>query len=248
MKTYFNIKYEFDVDVIHQTIDKLIVSSDKSHFIPVVDGVVLAHVNSNPEYKEVISKGIFSICDSSYVPVYVQWIYGVRHRQYCGSDIFMDIINMKKYHMFFMGASNETLDGLKNRLVQFDERIAAMPFYELPFNDVDDFDYKRIAEAVNLANPDIIWIALGAPKQEVFMSKLTPYLKRGVVIAVGAVFKFYSGHKMKRAPKWFIKRHLEFAYRIVREPKKQIKRCAWIVCLLPRLLWKEWKKARSEKR
>ena len=93
---------------------------------------------------------------------------------------------------------------------------------------------------VNNDGSDIIWVALGAPKQEIFMSKLKPYLKRGVMIAVGAVFKFYSGGAdVKRAPEWVVKAHLEFVYRIFSEPKKQIKRCAWILVTLPGLLLNE---------
>ena len=51
------------------------------------------------------------------------------------------------------------------------------------------------------------------------MDRLKPHLKRGVMIAVGAVFKFYSGVEARRAPKWIIKWHLEFVYRIFREPR-----------------------------
>ena len=61
------------------------------------------------------------------------------------------------------------------------------------------------------------------------MDRLKPHLKRGVMIAVGAVFKFYSGVEARRAPKWIIKWHLEFVYRIFREPKKQLKRCGMIL-------------------
>lgn len=74
------------------------------------------------------------------------------------------------------------------------------------------------------------------------MSRLKPYLKRGVMIAVGAAFKFYSGTDVKRAPHWMVKMHLEFAYRIFSEPKKQLKRCGWIVYTLPGLLYREWRK------
>lgn len=69
-----------------------------------------------------------------------------------------------------------------------------------------------------------------------------PYLKRGVMIAVGAAFKFYSGTDVKRAPHWMVKMHLEFVYRIFSEPKKQLKRCGWIVYTLPGLLYREWRK------
>ena len=107
------------------------------------------------------------------------------------------------------------------------------------------FDYKEIAEVIEEDKADIIWVALGAPKQEIFMSKLKPYLKHGVMIAVGAAFKFYSGIDVKRAPEWMVKNHLEFVYRIFCEPKKQLKRCGWIVITLPMLLISEWRRKKK---
>lgn len=147
--------------------------------------------------------------------------------------------------MFFMGTSTKTLAALKENLVKIDARIAEMTFYELPFRSVDQFDYQGIAKEVNADGADIIWVALGAPKQEMFMNKLKPYLNRGIMIAVGAAFKFYSGLEEKRAPGWMVRHHLEFIYRIFSEPKKQLKRCWWIVITLPGLLFGEWKKKKN---
>lgn len=148
--------------------------------------------------------------------------------------------------MFFMGTSAKTLAALKENLVKIDNCIADMTFYELPFRTVDQFDYQEIANKVNADGADIVWVALGAPKQEIFMSKLKPFLKRGVMIAVGAAFKFYSGLEEKRAPEWMVKHHLEFVYRIFSEPQKQLKRCSWIIITLPRLLLGEWKRKRKK--
>lgn len=242
MEQYFNLKYEFDKEEVFKSIDKEL-EVGRANYICVADGVILNTANRKPEYLEVINGGMFSICDSSYVPLYLKWIYGIKRQQYCGSQIFMDIVNMKKYRMFFMGTSTETLNGLKNTISKIDSKIENMIFYELPFCNVEDFDYSSIADMVNKDGADIIWVALGAPKQEIFMSKLKPYLKRGVMIAVGAVFKFYSGGvDVKRAPEWMVKAHLEFVYRIFSEPKKQIKRCAWIIRTLPGLLIGEYKR------
>ena len=91
----------------------------------------------------------------------------------------------------------------------------------------------------------IIWVVLGAPKQEKFMNKLLPYLKSGEMIAVGAAFKFYSGTDEKRCPQWIQKHHLEFVYRICQDPKKQLKRCFWIVATLPKLYFGEVKRKRA---
>lgn len=246
MENHFGIRYEFDIPTIHERIDEQ-VNSGLPAYICAPDGNVLAMVQNDSEYKKVVNGGIFSICDSAWTPVFIKWIHGVRYQQYCGSDIFIDVIRSRKYRMLFMGASRAILDALqKNLSLQFPE-MRDMIFYELPFCNVEEFDYKEIANKINKDGADIIWVALGAPKQEQFMHRLQPHLKRGVMIAVGAVFKFYSGLDEKRAPEWVRKRKLEFIYRVIQEPKKQIRRCWKIVTTIPRMLWEEWRERRVER-
>lgn len=235
---YFNINYEMDRAEVHRAIERK-VKEDKADYICVADGVILNIANRKPEYLKVVNGGMFAICDSSYVPLYLRWIYGRHYEQYCGSQIFIDIIRSRKYRMIFMGTSQNTLDGLKENLKKENPEVEGMQFVELPYKAVEDFDYEGIAKEIEADGVDIIWVALGAPKQEIFMSKLKPHLKRGVMIAVGAAFKFYSGTDVKRAPQWMIKCHLEFVHRIFKEPKKQLKRCSMILLTLPQLLVEE---------
>ena len=244
MEKYFGINYEFDKDVIHRRIDMQLQEGVPS-YICVVDGVILDIANRDIDYLNVINGGMFSICDSSYVPMYIKWIYGKRYSQYCGSEIFRDIVSSKKYRMFFMGASRDVLTGLKENLSLLNEKVSDMTFYELPFLSVEAFDYERIGEMINNDGADIIWVALGAPKQEIFMSKLLPFLNKGVMIAVGAAFKFYSGIGVPRAPEWMVNCHLEFVHRIIKEPKKQLGRCTNIVASLPKLFIRELKNKRN---
>ena len=123
METYFNIRYEMDKEAVWQSIDRFI-REQAPTYICVADGVILNITNRNPEYLKVVNGSAFSICDSSYVPIYLKWIYGIHREQYCGSQIFMDLIKMKKYRMFFMGTSAKTLAALKENLVKIDSRIA----------------------------------------------------------------------------------------------------------------------------
>lgn len=238
MNTYFNIRYEFDKRLVWSRIAQQI-KEKGADYICVADGVILNIANRKPEYLKVVNGGMFSICDSGYVPLYLRWIYGKRYEQYCGSQIFMDIVRSHQYRMIFMGTSQATLKGLQNNLLKENPEVADMTFMELPFRNVEEFDYESIAKKIEADGADIIWVALGAPKQEIFMSLLKPHLKRGVMIAVGAAFKFYSGTDTKRAPQWMIRWHLEFVHRIFKEPKKQIKRCSMILLTLPKLLVKE---------
>ncbi|WP_028907346.1 WecB/TagA/CpsF family glycosyltransferase [Xylanibacter ruminicola] len=242
MNTYFNINYEFDKAEVHSQIEKV-----QKGYICVADGVVLNTANRNKEYLDVVNGGMFAICDSSWVPLYLKSIYGVKYEQYCGSEIFKDIVSSRKYRMIFMGTQQATLDALQKELIVMNPDVANMKFVELPFRDVDGFDYQEIAQMIKEDGAKIIWVALGAPKQERFMNKLLPYLESGVMLGVGAVFKFYSGTDESRCPKWIQKNHLEFVYRIIQDPKKQLKRCFWIVATLPKLYLEEVKRKRSLK-
>ena len=238
MEKYFNIKYEFDKSVVHDNIN-IAVKKNSTQYICVADANILQQVATDIDYRDVVNGSMFSICDSSWVPLFLKQIYGIEREHYCGSMIFKDIIEKKQYRQFFMGTSEEILIALQRNLTEIDPSIENMTFYELPYCNVGDFDYQEIATMVNKDNPDIIWVALGAPKQEIFMSKLKPYLNRGVMIAVGAAFKFFSGLEEKRAPVWMQKMHLEFAYRLLSDPKKQFLRCYQILVSLPGVLREE---------
>lgn len=244
MNNYFNIRYEFDRDEVHRAIARR-VAMPGADYVCVADGVILNEVNRNREYLDVVNGGMFSICDSSYVPLYIKWIYGRRVGQYCGSQIFEDIVSSGKYRMIFMGAQQYILDALKEKLTVINPDVGQMQFIELPYCDADGFDYRAIADTVNRDGADIVWISLGAPKQEWFMHNLRPYLNHGVMIAVGAAFKFFSGVDANRAPKWMVEHHLEFVYRIFSEPGKQIRRCMGIITSLPRLLYGEYRRKKA---
>lgn len=242
MEHYFDIRYEFDVTTVHNRIDEQITKGEPG-YICVADGNILNMVYHNEDYRRVVNGSIFSICDSSWVPKFVKWIYGYERSHYCGSDIFIDIVRARKYRMIFLGTKQKVLDALQQNMAKENPDVAGMTFKELPFCTVDGFSYKEIAEMIEQDGAEIIWVALGAPKQEIFMNRLQPHLKKGVMIAIGAAFNFYSGlpDAPQRCPEWMRKLHLEFVHRIFKEPKKQIKRCWGIVVTLPKILHKEYK-------
>lgn len=242
MEKYFQLEYEFDKTEIHSAIAQQLSKENAAAYICVADGVVLTMAHQDAAYRKVVNESLFCICDSSWATFYIKWIYGgERKPQYCGSDIFSDIIKGKKYRMCFLGSHQKTLNALQNNLEAMNPDVSNMLFYELPFKDVEDFNYPAIASMIEKDGADIIWISLGAPKQDIFMNKLKPYLRHGVMIGVGAAFSFYSGIAEKRAPKWMIDLHLEFLFRIISSPKKQTKRCWGIITTLPKILSKELK-------
>lgn len=244
IESYFNINYEFDKQAVREFIDKAI-ADKKAGYITVADGNVVGFAQKHDDYIKVLNEAFFAICDSGWVPVYLKWIYGIHREQYCGPMIFKDLVSQGKHRMFFMGTKQETLDSLQSELAKMNPDVKDMSFYELPFRKVEEFDYPAIAKKIEADGADLIWVALGAPKQDYFMNRLKPYLKKGVMIGVGAAFNFYSGMGEKRAPQWVIDYHIEFLYRIKQAPKKQIKRCWMIIKGMPSLLWGEWRRKKT---
>lgn len=246
MTQYFNINYEFDKPTVWKKIDEQL-QKDGARYICVADGNILQMVHKDLEYRKVVNGSLFTICDSSWATVILKKIYGTQYQPYCGSQIFEDLTKKKQYRQFFIGTSENVLEGLKTELSKKDSAVSGMSFFAPPFCKVEEFDYQNIAEMINHDSPDIVWIALGAPKQEIFMYRLQPLLKRGVMIGVGAVFNFHSGleNAPKRAPKWMTKLRLEFLYRLFTEPKKQLKRCKDFLFTLPKIYKEEKRRAKS---
>ena len=77
----------------------------------------------------------------------------------------------------------------------------------------------QVFEIIKNLKPDICLVALGIPNQELIINKHLKEFSKGIFIGVGGTFDVLSGHK-KRAPKIFIKCHLEWLYRLIKEPKR----------------------------
>ncbi|MBE6904004.1 MAG: WecB/TagA/CpsF family glycosyltransferase [Ruminococcaceae bacterium] len=82
-------------------------------------------------------------------------------------------------------------------------------------------DEEKIKELAQL-DADIIFVCLGAPKQEYFMAKAVSSLKRGVMIGLGGTLDVLAG-TVKRSPKIFVKLNIEWLYRITMQPKRLIR-------------------------
>lgn len=230
MTEYFGLIFEFDHAEVHRIINEHITNHEPG-YVCQIDGVNFSFARNNPEHAEILNHATVNCCDSAWLPKMINRIYGTHYSNYAGSDIFMHYVEQKKYRQFFLGSTRRILDGLKNEISRIDPAARSMRFEELPFMSADEFDYEGIADMINRDKPDIIWVSLGAPKQEAFMNRLLPHLKKGVMFGIGAVFNFYSGLEdvPKRASPVMIKLNLEWLDRIFREPQKQIYRCAMII-------------------
>lgn len=146
-------------------------------------------------------------------------------KRVAGPDLMQRIFEqstLNNYKHYFYGSTPETLKALKENLLKKFPTIQIVGMFSPPFRELSSKEDKEIIEKINEANPDIIWVGLGAPKQEVWMNSHKNKVK-GLMIGVGAGFDYHAG-KFKRAPKWMQNLSLEWLYRLFQEPKRLFKR------------------------
>ena len=238
-KEYFGLRWEFDHDEVDHIIEEHI-KQKKAGYVVSLDMNNFALARSDERHRKLVNSSIVNNCDSSWIPFFVNRLYHTNYTFYRGDDVFLGFIKKCKYRQFFLGSNQRVLDGLKAEMTKLDPKIADMRFEELPFRKVDEFDYEGIAKMINDDAPDIIWVSLGCPKQEQFMTKLLPYLKQGVMFGYGAIFNFNAGvGRVKRAPRWMLALRLEWLHRAFEQPKKNIPRYWNFVVSLPGMIHKE---------
>ena len=126
--------------------------------------------------------------------------------------------------VMFMGSSQKVLDLIVKRAAEVYPHLKIVT-YSPPYKpDFSEEDNKAIVEAINAADPDLLWIGMTAPKQEKWTyshwNELNIHCHVGTI---GAVFDFFAG-TVERAPMWWQRHGLEWLYRLLKEPKRMWRR------------------------
>lgn len=126
--------------------------------------------------------------------------------------------------VMFMGSSQKVLNLIVKRAAEVYPHLKIVtysPPYKPEFSEEDN---KAIIDAINAADPDLLWIGMTAPKQEKWTyshwDELNIHCHVGTI---GAVFDFFAG-TVERAPMWWQRHGLEWLYRLLKEPKRMWRR------------------------
>jgi N-acetylglucosaminyldiphosphoundecaprenol N-acetyl-beta-D-mannosaminyltransferase len=99
----------------------------------------------------------------------------------------------------------------------------------------------HIVTLIANAQPDLLVIGLGAPKQELWMHKHRHDIQAKVAICAGATIDFLAGEK-QRAPQWMRWMGLEWLHRMITDPRRMVRRYLRDAWIFPRLVWRDWGK------
>ncbi len=147
-----------------------------------------------------------------------------------GPELMRHYLNRSREHghrvWLYGGRDQGALVQLALNLRRKHPGIRIVGGYSPPFRSLSDEEDEAIADQINEAKPDVLWVGIGVPKQEKWMVRMRERVDVPVMCAVGAAFDFHAG-RVSQAPNWMQERGLEWTYRIAQEPRR----------LLPRYLY-----------
>lgn len=132
----------------------------------------------------------------------------------------------------FYGGKQEVIDGILKRAENDFPNLQISYAFSPPFRPLTGEEDAEIVRKINESGTQILFMGLGCPKQENWMSAHKEKLK-AVMLGVGASFDFYAGN-VKESPEWMGKLGLEWLYRLTQEPKRLWRR---YLILNPRFMW-----------
>ncbi|MEA2918662.1 MAG: N-acetylglucosaminyldiphosphoundecaprenol N-acetyl-beta-D-mannosaminyltransferase [Bradyrhizobium sp.] len=144
----------------------------------------------------------------------------------CGPDLMPALFRASEqlgYRHFLYGSTETTLVRLQAELNRQFPKANIVGSYSPPFRALAPEEERHVDELLNSAAPDIVWVGLGAPKQERWMAARRPSLDAPVLIGVGAAFDMFAG-TVKRAPPMLRQTGCEWMFRLSQEPKRLARR------------------------
>jgi len=120
---------------------------------------------------------------------------------------------------YFYGGTPEVLNQLVSKLRARSPDLQIAGCHAPPFQPSTPQEDRAAIEAINTAEPDILWVGLGSPKQERWIAAHRDGIDAAVMVGVGAAFDFLSGAK-HQAPHWMQRSGLEWLFRLVTEPRR----------------------------
>jgi N-acetylglucosaminyldiphosphoundecaprenol N-acetyl-beta-D-mannosaminyltransferase len=199
-----------------------------SIFTPCLESLAL--YNTNDVFADASDNVDLSIVDGITLVIMSKFTKYPLHERITGATFVVEII--KEFNetakFFVVGSKPENLDIAFAKLHKDFPNMKGIEYYSPPFykGSFPQEEVDIVIKKINESNANVVFFALGAPKQEMLIQAVKQHVKANILMSCGGTFEFIGG-VVQRAPRRIQKMGLEWAFRIYSEPNRMIKRYAW---------------------
>lgn len=212
-----------------QFVHSIIESARKreSAYVCVANVHMLMETYKNKKFAAVVNGAHFITPDGKPLTWALRLLKGVRQERVAGMDLLPDLLKLaeeRKIPVYFYGGQQETLDRTETYLEERFPLLSVAGLYSPPFRPLSISEEEDVIKNINRSGAKMVFVALGCPKQEKWMSSMQGRV-HALMIGVGGALPVMIGTQ-KRAPGWMQKGGLEWVYRLLQEPRRLFSRYA----------------------
>lgn len=190
---------------------------DRIHIVATPNAEIIMMAQKDEEYKKILNETNLNVPDGSGV-VFASKVFNKPLKErVAGFDLMMEFVKWashKDVSIYLLGAKPEVVEKAQSNLKNLYPSLKIVGFHHGYFNEKEE---ENIIEDINKRAAQVLFVALGAPKQEKWIYKNKEKLKVKIAMGVGGSFDVIAG-KAKRAPEIYRKLGLEWLYRLIQEP------------------------------
>jgi N-acetylglucosaminyldiphosphoundecaprenol N-acetyl-beta-D-mannosaminyltransferase len=214
-----------DMTMALDCIERWIRSRDP-HYVCVTPAHAVMECIDHPELKAVYNHSGLTTPDGMAIVWLMRWQGYRQVERVYGPDLLLAVCAAAEeagYRNYFYGGAPEVTPRLVEALTRRFPRLQIAGYESPPFGALSREEEAAAEERIRQAKPDIVWVGLGSPRQEVWMSQEVARVNVPVLVGVGAAFDFLSDAK-PQAPRWVQRSGLEWLFRFFSEPGRLWKR------------------------
>lgn len=211
-----------DYDIFDDDLSSIYIDQNKKQIINTINPHSFITAKSDEAFAKALNASHILLPDGSGIVMAAKYINKKKIKKIAGADLHTHLLhelNNINGKCFYMGASQDTLDKIHNKIIKEFPNVVVNSFSPPFKKHFSEEENKNIISKINEFNPDVLFIGMTAPKQEKWLHAHHEQLNFKVASSIGAVFDFYAG-TVKRPSKFWIKTHLEWLPRLVKEPKR----------------------------
>lgn len=179
----------------------------------------------NPEFAAMVNNADMVCADGMPLVKGVKLLYNHNIERIAGMDMFPRLLkeaNKEKLSIFLYGSTAEVLAKIQDRIKKEYPAAKVVGAVSPSFRKLSEAEEHDYIQQINTSSANMVFVALGCPKQEKWMAKHTSKIN-AVLLGVGGAFPVFI-EEQKRAPEWMRNMSLEWFYRLIQDPKRLFKR------------------------
>jgi N-acetylglucosaminyldiphosphoundecaprenol N-acetyl-beta-D-mannosaminyltransferase len=204
------------------------VASRRPHYLATANVDFLVQAMHDVELRRILFDAHLVLCDGTPLVWASKLLGNPLPERVAGSDLVPFLIKVaadKGYRPFFLGATPDSMETAVRKVQAQYPSLQIAGYYSPPFNRLLEMDHDEIRRRILEAEPDLLFVGFGCPKQEKWINMHYRSLGVPVSVGVGGTIDFLAG-KLARAPKWMQATGTEWIFRLAQEPRRLLSRYA----------------------